>query len=191
MSESEAIGGCSISRSNIADPEEWIEEGDDGLERWWPRVDWTGTAEGGVAMAEPEVRGNGCSKGEVCSEDGDLLDCGTRIGDASRDERGERARWGVRAPVRRGTETGDGSRGSAEGGGGGRSTGAEKKLAELCLRAEIVLTKVCAGRYEGHLSGEGLGGVQWLETRWAGGLSGGRKQDRQQAGTGVRGGEYT
>lgn len=69
-----------------------MEEGDDGLERWWPRVDWMGSAEDGVATAEPEVRGNGCSKGEVCSEDGDLLVWGPRVGDASREERGERAR---------------------------------------------------------------------------------------------------
>lgn len=55
-------------------------------------MDWTGSAEGGVATAEPEVRGNGCSKGEVCSEDGDLLVWGPRVGDASREERGERAR---------------------------------------------------------------------------------------------------
>lgn len=64
----------------------------------------------------------------------------------------------------------------------------------LCLGAGIVLTKVCAWRYERHLSGgEGLGGVATLATRLAGwaGLSGGRKQDKQQAGAKVRGSEYT
>lgn len=58
----------------------------------------------------------------------------------------------------------------------------------------MVPTKVCAWRYERHLSGgEGLGGVATLATRLAGwaGLSGGRKQDRQQAGAKVRGSEYT
>lgn len=74
--------------------------------------------------------------------------------------------------MRRVTETGDGSRGSAEGGGGGRSTGAEKALAGAVPGG-------WNGTYQGvrlavRASSQRRGRAGWssytgYETRWVGG----------------------
>jgi hypothetical protein len=62
------------------------------------------------------------------SEDGERVLVG-REGDEPREGTGERCFWGVREPlVRVVVVDGEGSRGSDDGGGGGRSTGAGRTL---------------------------------------------------------------
>jgi hypothetical protein len=144
--DNDATAGSSISRSKIAEEDEWMEAGEEGRERC--AAQWMGLPSGAML---PDGRGTGwMSDPEASDEVWGWM--GGREGDEPREwcppVAGDRARWGVRAERPR-TVVGDGSLGSADGGGGGRSAG---PACELLMLVELgtVLTELRACRDDGH-----------------------------------------
>jgi hypothetical protein len=100
LRDRDGTAGSSMSRSKMAELDEWIDEGDEGRERWWPCSASAGAGENAVAPAGGDALGlsdfgTGWKSGTEPSVDVERGFAG-RAGEAARDPAGDRALLGVR-----------------------------------------------------------------------------------------------